>query len=109
MPTLRDQLDEFLKVGEAKVIDKEVEWNLEASAIGYAACRLDAPAPWMRKIKGITNGASLIGEPWAGTFRHPWRRIGMTMGLSPNASYEEFYGAVINRITQPIKPTVVST
>ncbi len=33
----------------------------------------------------------------------------MTMGLSPEASYDEFYNAVIQRLIHPIKPTVVST
>ena len=80
-------LREFMKAcedaGEMVTIDKEVDWNLEVGAISRRICEIGAPMAHMTNIKGITNGASILGSPMSKGWQNDFARIAIGLEMDP--------------------------
>ena len=72
-------LREFMKACEDAcemvTIDKEVDWNLEVGAISRRICEIGAPMAHMTNIKGISNGASILGSPMSKGWQNDFARV----------------------------------
>jgi len=68
---------------EVITVEKEVDWNLEMSAIARRAYDLPAPAPLFKNIKGCTPGFEVLGAPvgLSPNKDHPCIRIALSLGL----------------------------
>ena len=68
--------------GEMVTIDKEVDWNLEVGAISRRICEIGAPMAHMTNIKGVKNGATILGSPMIKGWQNDFARI--AIGLEMN-------------------------
>ena len=62
---LREFMAACTEADEMITIDKEVDWNLEMGAISRRSCEIGAPMVHMTNIRGIENGARVLGSPIA--------------------------------------------
>ncbi|MGD0659477.1 MAG: UbiD family decarboxylase [Syntrophorhabdales bacterium] len=99
---LREFIAKCKQLGEVQVIDKEVDWNLEAGAITRRCCELSAPAPFFKKVKDYPEGYTIFGGPLA-TFK----RLAIAMDIDPDSSYREIMNAYIERSEKRVKPRLV--
>src|SRR5437016_3795765 len=83
---------ELLKpTGDVKIVEKEVDWNLELGAISRRMTEIDGPAIVFNNIKDY---------PGQGIFVNPistWRRAAVTLGLPANAKISEIYAEYSRR------------
>jgi len=105
---LRDFIGKLKEDGELKEIDREVHWNLEASAIGSMSAISDGPAVLFNNITGYKEGRLASGL-FAGTKEQMWRRYNIALGLHPDAGYDDFMYEYLARAGNTIKPTQVDT
>ena len=105
---LREFMEACDKAGEMVTIEKEVDWNLEVGAISRRICEIGAPMAHMTKIRGITNGASILGSPLARGWNSDFSRIAIGLGMDKNASYQELMDQFMKRMSAPIRPLQVS-
>lgn len=110
---LQGFLDELSKVGQLAVVEKETDWNLQASALSALSAQKGGPALHFKRVKGYP-GQSLVSGLYAGPsssmFREekPWTRQAIAMGLQPNVSYEDFMAQLLERTANPLNPILVS-
>ena len=104
---LRDYLNKIDELGELKVVDQEVDWNLEAAAIATQLNRTAGPVALFRNLRGYPAGHGLLAEPFSGTWERPWRRFAVAMDMDADINWKDFLGNFGKRLN-PIKPTVVS-
>lgn len=110
MSSLREFLEDLEINGELNVIEDEVDWNLEASAICAMSQRTGGPAVQFNKVKGYEDG-KLVGSLFAGPGFMYWPqverlmhgRIALALGLEKDMDYEEFQETVIERKRAPIR------
>lgn len=88
--SFREYVEQLKNHGEIVEIDKEVDWNLEMSAITRRAYELPAPAPLFKNVKGCTPGFSVLGAP---------------VGLSPNKDHENIRVALSLGLPEDSTPT----
>lgn len=105
---LREFMEACDKAGELVTIDKEVDWNLEVGAISRRICEVGAPAAHMRKIRGVRNGASILGSPLAKGWNSDFSRVAIALGMSPTSTYQELMDQFMKRMASPIRPLQVS-
>lgn len=105
----REFIEALRKAGELIEINEEVDWNLEAAAICTMSNRVGGPAVLFNKIKGYPEGYRLLGSPYAGKRRQPWRRMAIALGLDPDIPWVEWGRELAMRFEHPIKPTIVTT
>ena len=105
---LRDFIGKLKEDGELNEIDREVHWNLEASAIGSMSAISDGPAVLFNNITGYKEGRLASGL-FAGTKEQMWRRYNIALGLHPDAGYDDFMYEYLARAGNTIKPTQVDT
>lgn len=116
MASFREFLEDLQREGELKVMDEEVDWNLEASAICAMSQRVGGPAIQFNKVKGYP-GARLVGSLFAGPGFMYWPqqkrlmhgRIALGMGLSKQIHYEELQETIIERKKAPIRALQVES
>ena len=105
-------LREFMKAcedaGEMVTIDKEVDWNLEAGAISRRICEIGAPMAHMTNIRGVKNGASILGSPLSKGWNGDFSRFALGLELDPRAPYELLMDELVSRMESPIRPLQVS-
>ncbi len=108
---LRTHIAALERAGQVQAIQKEVDWDLEVGAIMRRVYDLRAPAPFFQRIKGYPEGYRILGAPLGYTNSASTRhaRLGLTMGMAPEASVIEIMEEYIRRKRGPIKPTLVST
>ncbi|MBI2979322.1 MAG: UbiD family decarboxylase [Chloroflexi bacterium] len=99
---LREFIKTLAKTGDVVHIRQEVDWDLEAGAIGRRAYELQSPAVLFEKIKDY-DGFRIFGG-MLGTFR----RVAIAMGLDPATPVKELYAEYERRIKQPIKPVITA-
>jgi 4-hydroxy-3-polyprenylbenzoate decarboxylase len=112
---LLEYVKKLEELGELKTISEEVDWNLEAAAICTLALRSygvadpdrGAPAILFKKVRG-SKESPLLGEPYAGGWRKPWRRFAIAFGLDPNIPYRDWARWVLSKVASPIKPVMVA-
>lgn len=98
---LRGYIEALERYGELVKIEKEVDWDLEASAIIRLACQLDDKATLMEKIRDYA------GQRYAGGLFTSYRRAAIAIGLNPDASRREIQAIYRERLDHPIKPIIV--
>ena len=110
MSAFRDFLKELKENDELKVIDEEVDWELQAPAICAMNQRVGGPAVQFNKIKdypGIPLVGSMLCGPgfieWPQVPRRMQTRIAIGMGLEPNTHYDEVLETIIDRMGSPIR------
>lgn len=110
MSSLREFLEDLEDNNELNVIDEEVNWDLEASAICAMSQRSGGPAVQFNKIKDYEN-AKLVGSLFAGPGfmyypqvpRLMHGRIALGLGLEKDIDYEELQETIIERQKAPIR------
>lgn len=81
--SFREYVEKLQACGEIVTVEKEVDWNLEMSAITRHAYDLPAPAPLFTNVKGCTPGFRVLGAPvgLSPDREHPFRRVALSLGL----------------------------
>lgn len=98
----RDFLDVLKNEGELTVVETEVDWDLEAGAIGRKTCEIEGPAILFERIKDYPPGFRISSGTLA-----TWSRVALALGMSRNASVREIYREYENRSNNKIPPRVV--
>ncbi len=104
---LREFMQACEDAGEMITIDQEVDWNLEAGAISRRICEVGAPMAFMPKVRGIKNGASILGSPLSKGWRTDFSRLALTLQLDPEASYHTLMEEIVQRLANPVRPLQV--
>ncbi len=99
---LREFIARLEQEGEARQIEEEVDWNLEAGAIFRRSAEAGLPAPFLQKVRDYPNGYRLFGGALAN-----YRRIAIAMDMEPNISGRELMEEYLRRKRQPVKPLLV--
>lgn len=96
--------------GQLKVIDQEVDWNLEAAAVGAMNNRVGQGkhALLFDNIKGYPRGFGIATSLFAGDRRSMWSRFALALGLDPQISYYDFREEYLRRLDNPIKPMEIA-
>jgi len=105
---LREFMEACDKAGELITVDKEVDWNLEAGAISRRICEIGAPMAHMKNIRGIKNGATILGSPLSKGWRTDFSRVAVALELDPDASYDTLMDEFEHRMANPIRPMQVN-
>ena len=86
--SFREYVEKLKECGEIVTVEKEVDWNLEMSAITRRAYDLPAPAPLFQNIKGCTPGFRVLGAPvgLSPDRSHPFLRVALSLGLPVDTS-----------------------
>lgn len=98
----REFVDALEKTGDAVRIQKEVDWDLEASAITGRNCETLGPTSLFEKLKDYPEGGRILGSPLA-TFR----RLAMALDMPPTSPTGAIFDEWENRVKKPVKPVVV--
>jgi len=100
---IREFIAKLEKAGQAKRIEEEVDWNLEAGAMTRWSNEAGLPAPFFKKIRGYPDGYRLFGEALS---NH--RRIAIAMDMDSNTSVRELIEEYLKRKQSPINPVLVN-
>lgn len=108
---LQQWIDYLDQEGELKVIDKEVDWYLEAPAINGMNQRVGQGnhAIWFKKIKGYPKEMTMLGSAIVGSRQSMWKRVAMMLKLPKDIAHEDFRDELIRRLGHPIKPMVMAS
>ena len=98
----RDFIEALKKTGDVVEVTKEVDWELEAGAIGRKAYEMGGPSVWFKKLKDYPKGFTLYNGS-LGT----WRRVAIALGLPPETPVREIYRIYEERLDKPIDPVIV--
>lgn len=81
--SFRKYVETLQQLGEVIDVEKEVDWNLEMSAVCRRAYDLHAPAPLFHEIKNSEKGFRVLGCPvgLSSNKEHPYIRIAMSCNL----------------------------
>jgi 4-hydroxy-3-polyprenylbenzoate decarboxylase len=104
---LRDFLEVLDEMGELNHVTDEINWRLEMTGIGAMSNRVDDKIPLFENIKGYPKGVRATTDPYRGSHGALWRRIALSIGLSPDISYEDYINEYIDRFEHPVRPIVV--
>lgn len=90
-------------------ISQDVSWNLQASAVTMRVDQTDDAIPVFESVPNTAGTeARLVGDPYRGSRRRPWDRIGGALGLPTGMSGGKYYETIIDRLTELIPPEVVT-
>ena len=98
----RDFIETLKKNGDAIEVTKEVDWDLEAGAIGRRMYEMGGPSIWFKKVKDYPDGFTLYNGS-LGT----WRRVAISLGLPAETPVREIYRIYEERLEKPVDPIVV--
>jgi len=98
----REFIELLKKTGDIVLVNKEVDWDMEAGAISRRACELSGPALLFNKIKDYPEGYRIFAAPVA-----TYRRVAMAMGLPPDTPIKKIYQEYEQREDNPVPPVVV--
>lgn len=98
----RQFIEALERTGDVARIKDEIDWDIEAGAILRHALELDAPAPFMEKIRDYPPGYRIFGGP---TATH--RRMAIAMGAKPDGSLKQLQELFEKRMEHPLKPILV--
>ena len=88
MKSFREYVEKLEACGEIVPVTKEVDWNLEMSAITRHAYDLPSAAPLFKNIKDCTPGFEVLGAPvgLSPDKEHPFKRVALSLGLPIDTS-----------------------
>lgn len=98
----RQFIETLQKTGDAVVVQKEVDWDLEAGAIARICNETWGPAVLFEKVKDYPPGYRLLGSPLAN-----FRRVAVAMGLDPETCFPDLLEEYGKRLKKPVKPVLV--
>lgn len=98
----REFIKALSKTLDVAVINSEVDWDMEASAITGHSCETGGPACLFEKIKYYGEGGRILGAPVA-----TYRRLAIAMGMKPETKTAEIFGEYEKRTALPVKPVIV--
>lgn len=115
---MRKFLARLAQQGELNVIEEEVHWHLQASALGAMSNRVGDKAIHFKKVKGYPEGVSLATSLLSGPGtlytrkRLPWTRQAIALELEPELAYNkyrypEFLDVLRDRMRFPLPVTRV--
>lgn len=99
---IRQFISSLDKNGDLIHIKREVDWEMEASAVIRHATETQAQAPLFEKIKDYPEGNRILGAPI-----DTLRRLAIALGLPPDITREEYQKEYDKRVSHPIKPIIV--
>ncbi|OFW17371.1 MAG: hypothetical protein A3H27_14190 [Acidobacteria bacterium RIFCSPLOWO2_02_FULL_59_13] len=99
---IREFINALEKTGDVVHVKKEVDWDLEAGAISRRNYEMGGPALLFEKVKDYPEGYRLFNGS-LGTFR----RVAISLGLSPDADVREIYRVFEEREQSPVKPIII--
>ncbi|MFC1979814.1 UbiD family decarboxylase [Chloroflexota bacterium] len=100
---LRQFIDKLEKESEAKRIEEEIDWNLEAGAMIRRSNELGLPAPFFQRIRGFSDEYRLFGEVLGSI-----KRVAIAMDMDRNTGVRELVEEFLRRKRNPIKPVLVN-
>ena len=101
---LRDWLKKVEEMGELQLINEEVDWNEELSAITYmAAKKKGSPALLFNKIKEYPEGFRILSNILGSSLN----RIALSLGLPPNLSAIDMIEQTKDIYKKKIPPQIV--
>ena len=98
----RDFFEVLEKNGELARISTEVDWDIEAGAIGRRTYEREGPCLLFENVKDYPKGFR-ISNGTSGT----WSRVALAMGLPKDASVREIYRVYEERIGVRIPPRIL--
>ena len=98
----RQFIEKLKETGDVVLVEKEVDWDMEAGAISRRACELSGPAILFNNIKDYPEGYRIFAGPVA-----TYRRVSIAMGLPPDTPIKKIYQEYEQREGQPVQPVVV--
>jgi len=104
--SFREYLDRLSDHGQCNRIEERISWNLEASAVTMRANECDTQIPVFEDVSD-TSDSRLVGDPYRGPRRKPWKRIAMALGLADVKTTDGYYEEIIDRVRSPLSPTVI--
>jgi 4-hydroxy-3-polyprenylbenzoate decarboxylase len=105
--SLRAYLAGLEAADELTRIERDISWNLEASAITMLANNRDDRIPVFESVTDSEITARLVGDPYRGSRARPWDRVARALGLPPDLDGDTYYETLIDRLRSPIQPTTV--
>ncbi len=107
-------LEELKDEGELREIDKEIDWELQSSAICAMSQRVGGPAVKFNNVKDYPD-IPLIGSIYCGPGFYYWPqlprrmhgRIAMALDLEKDTHYDELLGTILDRKKSAIRPIEV--
>ncbi|MFQ5826563.1 MAG: UbiD family decarboxylase [Dehalococcoidia bacterium] len=99
---IRGFIDALEGTGDVVRIKREVDWDLEAAAIGRRCYETQGPALLFERIKDYPQGFRIFNGS-IGTYR----RVAIALGLRPDAPLGEIHAVYEEREQSPVKPVVV--
>jgi UbiD family decarboxylase len=108
---LREYIDALESEGELVRISKEVDWDLELSAVIRRSYDLGAPAPLFENIKGYPRGYRILGAP-VGLSSKPGRtlaRLAISLGFPADATFTEIVEGCTAKRRERLKPVIVDS
>ncbi|MDH6630308.1 UbiD family decarboxylase [Streptomyces sp. LBL] len=109
---LREYMDALDKLGDLRVIDREVDPHLEVGAVIRRVYETKAPAPLFNNLKGSEPGYRLFGAPGglSSAPGQPLARIALSIGLDADADARKIVETLAEaRTRKPIEPVLVET
>ncbi|MDP2856204.1 MAG: UbiD family decarboxylase, partial [bacterium] len=100
---IREFIAKLETEGEARRIEEEVDWNLEAGAMLRRSHEANLPAPFFQKVKDYPAGYRLFG----GTLAND-RRKAIAMEMPPDTPLKELAEEYLRRKDSIIKPVLVN-
>ncbi len=94
--------------GEMVTIEKELNWNLEVGAISRRICEIGAPMAFMPKLKGYSNGTSILASPLSKGWRNDFSRVSIALGLDPDTPFRTLLREFSQRSANPVRPLQVA-
>jgi 4-hydroxy-3-polyprenylbenzoate decarboxylase len=101
---IREFCEALEKTGDLVRVKQEVDWELEAAAINRRCYETLGPAVLFEKIKDYPPGYRILGGA-QGTYR----RVAISLGLSPETPVPALYREYEEREQKPVKPVIVKT
>jgi len=109
-------LEDLQEEGELKEIDKEIDWELQSSAVCAMSQRVGGPAVKFNNVKGYPD-IPLVGSIFCGPGMYYWPqlprrmhgRIAMGLGLENDTHYDELLETILDRKKSAIRPIEVES
>ncbi|MFI0774446.1 UbiD family decarboxylase [Streptomyces sp. NPDC021212] len=112
LSSLRDYLGALAKLDDLRVVDDEVDAELEIGAIARYATEHRAPAHLLSRIRGFTPGFRVLTAPaaYSSVPSSPYARVALSLGLDPaTRPLELLDGLVAAQAATPVPPVTVAS
>ncbi|MFC7393745.1 UbiD family decarboxylase [Scopulibacillus cellulosilyticus] len=109
--SFREYVEILKEHGEICIVNQEVDWHLEMSAIIRRAYELPAQAPLFKSVKDSIPGFEVLGAPvgMSPNKEHPFIRVALSLGLPINSTAAELVKAWSHLPdVKPISPRLVT-